>query len=93
MKVHVKLFGPFSLMSGRNEFEIQAVGESISVENFIPLLGTKLPHLKRSIKDIDADLFLKQRVLLVINGMPCSDKMQFIHDGDHIKVLTPVTGG
>ena len=93
MQVHVKLYGPFSSMSGRDEFEIQADGDIICVEDFISLLGRALPQLRRSIKDVDVDQFLKQRILLVINGMPCSDKLQFIHDGDHIKILTPVTGG
>jgi len=80
-------------MSGRDEFEIQADGDIICVEDFISLLGKKLPQLRRSIKDVDMDQFLKQRILLAINGMLCSDKLQFIHDGDHVKILSPVAGG
>lgn len=93
MRVTVKLYGPFSLMSGRNEFTIEAKEDDVSVEDFLSLLWRKLPQLRRSIKVVDVDQFLKQRILLVINNMPCSDKLQSIQDGDQIKILTPVAGG
>jgi molybdopterin converting factor small subunit len=93
MRVTVKLYGPFSLMSGRNEFAIEADEDTISVEDFLSLLGRKLPQLRRSIKNIEISQFLKQRILLVINGVPCSNKLESIQNGDMIKILTRVTGG
>jgi hypothetical protein len=80
-------------MSGRNEFAIEADEDTVSVEDFLSLLGRKLPQLRRSIKDVDVDQFLKQRILIIINGRPCSDKLQLIQHRDQIKILSPLTGG
>ena len=63
MRVTVKLYGPFSLMSGRNEFTFEAKEDDVSVEDFLSLLWRKLPQLRRSIKVVDVDQFLKQRIL------------------------------
>lgn len=93
MQVTVKLYGPFSLMSGRNEFKIEVGEDTVSVEDFLSLLGRRLPQLGRSIKNADVDQFLKQRILLVINDKPCYEKLQSIRDRDQIKILTPITGG
>ena len=93
MQVTVKLYGPFSLMSGRNKFAIETDEETISVEEFLFLLGRKLPQLERFLKNVEVNQLLKQRILLVINGVPCSDKLQSVQNGDLIKILTRVTGG
>lgn len=93
MKVHVKLYGPFSLMSGKNEFAIEAEKESINLEEFLSLLEARLPRLRRSMEDTDIEEFLKRRILLVVNDMPSYDKSTLISDGDQVKVLTPIAGG
>lgn len=93
MQVHVKLFGPFALMSGRKEFPVETDKETVSVKEFLSLLSAKLPRIKKSLEDVDMEQFLSQKMLLVVNGMPCSDPSKFLGDGDEIKILTPVAGG
>ena len=93
MQVHVKLFGPFALMSGRKEFPVETDKEILAVKDFLFLLSGKLPQLKKSLEDADMTTFLSHRVLLVINGMPCSDPLRLLGEGDEIKILTPVAGG
>lgn len=93
MQVHVKLFGPFALMSGRKEFPVETDKETLSVRDFLFLLSEKLPQIRTSLEDMDMDEFLSRRILLVLNGMPCSDPSKFLSEGDEIKILTPVAGG
>ena len=93
MQVNVKLYGPFSLMSGRDDFVIMVDEEAISVKDFLSLLSRKIPQFSRSLNSTDTEQFLKQRILLVINGTPCFEKLKLIHDGDQIQILTPVIGG
>ena len=93
MQVHVKLFGPFALMSGRKELPVETDTEVFTVEDFLFLLAGKLPQIRKSMEDVDVEQFLTRRVLLVINGMPCSDPSKLLREGDEIKILTPVAGG
>ena len=93
MRVQVKLFGPFALMSGRKEFPVETDKEVLTVKDFLFLLSRKLPQIRKSLEDVDMDQFLSRRVLLVLNGMPCSDPSKLLSEGDEIKILTPVAGG
>jgi molybdopterin converting factor small subunit len=93
MQINVKLYGHFSSMSGRRELTVDADEDVIRVDDFLWLLAGKMPHFSRSLNGINTEQFLKQRILLVINGTPCSDKMKLIHDGDQIQVLSPISGG
>ena len=93
MRVHVKLFGPFALMSGRKEFPVETDKEVLTVKDFLFLLSGKLPQIRKSLEDMEIEWFLSQRILLVINGMPCADKSKLLSEGDEIKILTPVAGG
>jgi molybdopterin converting factor small subunit len=93
MRVQVKLFGPFALMSGRKEFPVETDKKDLSVEDFLFLLSGKLPQIRKSLEDVGMEQFLSRRVLLVINGMPCADKSKLLSEGDEIKILTPVAGG
>lgn len=93
MRVHVKLFGPFALMSGRKEFPVETDTEVLTVKDFLFLLSGKLPQIRKSLEDVDMGQFLSRRVLLVINGMPCSDPSKLLREDDEIKILTPVAGG
>ena len=93
MRVEVRLYGPFSLMSGKKAFPIESGEEAIPVEKFLFLLAGKLPRLKRTMNGADLDRFLKQRIMLVINGVPCSQRTRLLHDGDQVQVFTPIAGG
>ena len=93
MEVQVKLFGPFALMSGRKEFPVETDKEILAVRDFLFLLSAKLPQIRKSLEDVDMKQFLSQRVLLAVNGMPCSDPSKLLGEGDEIKILTPVAGG
>ena len=93
MQVHVKLFGPFALMSGRKEFPVETDKETLSVRDFLFLLSEKLPQIRKSLEDLDMEQHLSRRVLLVVNGMPCSDPSKLLRGGDEVKILTPVAGG
>jgi molybdopterin converting factor small subunit len=93
MQVHVKLFGPFALMSGRKEFPVETDKQTLAVRDFLFLLSGKLPQISKSLEDVDMKQFLNRRVLLVVNGMPCSDPSKLLGEGDEIKILTPVAGG
>jgi len=93
VQVQVKLFGPFALMSGRKEFPVETDKETLAVRDFLFLLSAKLPQIRKSLEDVDMKQFLSQRVLLVVNGMPCSDPSKLLGEGDEIKILTPVAGG
>jgi molybdopterin converting factor small subunit len=93
MQVNVKLYGPFSLMSGRHEFTVNADEDVICVDDFLSLLARKIPHFSWSFNGTNTEQFLKQRILFVINGTPCSDKLKLIHDGDQIQILNPIAGG
>lgn len=93
MQVQVKLFGPFALMSGRKEFPVETDKETLAVRDFLFLLSAKLPQIRKSLEDVDMKQFLSRRVLLVVNGMPCSDPSKLLGEGDEIKILTPVAGG
>jgi molybdopterin converting factor small subunit len=63
------------------------------LKDFLSLLAKKMPQFRRTLNGMDLDLVLKQRILLVINGVPCADTLKAIQDGDHIQLLTPITGG
>jgi molybdopterin converting factor small subunit len=93
MKVHVKLFGPFALMSGRKEFPVETSEEILSVRDFLLLLSEKLPQIGKFMEGVDMEQVLSRRVLLVLNGIPCSDPSTLLGEGDEIKMLTPVAGG
>jgi molybdopterin converting factor small subunit len=93
MRVHVKLFGPFALMSGRKEFPLDTDRETLAVKDFLFLLAGKLPQIRNSLQDVDVEQFLSHRVLMVINGIPCPDPSTPLKEGDEIKILTPVAGG
>ena len=93
MQVKVKLYGPFRMMSGRDEFTVKADEDVIRVKNFLSLLAGKIPQFRRTLNTMNTEQFLKQRILLVINGTPCYDELKLIHDGDQIKILTIVSGG
>jgi molybdopterin converting factor small subunit len=93
MQVHVKLFGPFSLMSGRREFPVETDQETLAVRDFLFLLSGKLPQIRKVLEDVGMEQFMNRRVLLVVNGMPCSDPSKLLGEGDEIKILTPVAGG
>ncbi len=93
MQVNVKLYGHFSLMSGKREFAVKADEDVIRVDEFLSLLAKKIPHFSRYFNNMNMEQFLKQRILLVINGTPCSNKLKLIHDGDQIQLLNPIAGG
>lgn len=93
MQVQVRLYGPFSLMSGRREFPLETEGDEMEVGDFLDHLAGKLPQLKGALNAADREAFLKQKILLVVNGMPCAETSRLLHDGDRVQVLTPVSGG
>jgi molybdopterin converting factor small subunit len=93
MRVHVKLYGPFSLMTGRSKFSVEAQDNQISVKDFMVLLGKRLPRFGQAMSGLDDEVILGRRLFLLINGKPCSDASTVMYDGDQIQILTPVTGG
>jgi molybdopterin converting factor small subunit len=80
-------------MSGRKEFPVETHEEKVSVREFLILLSGKLPQVKKPLEEAGTAEFLRQRVLLVVNGMPCADPSRLLAEGDEIKILTPVAGG
>ncbi len=93
MQVNVKLYGPFRMMSGRGEIAVKADDDAICVKDFLSLLARKIPQFSRTLSSTNAEQFLKERILLLTNDMPCNDELKLIHDGDQIKILTIVSGG
>jgi len=93
LKIDVKLYGPFSLMSGRTEFHLDFQGESVSLESFFLVLCEKLPRFGAALRGSDPVQLLNQRILCMINESPCVDPSRILVDGDRIQILTPVSGG
>lgn len=91
--MHVRLYGPFSLASGRSNFPMERKGTELSVQDFLSSLAGRIPKIEQALKGETAEKILKQRLMLVINGEICLDKSKLIRDGDQIKILTPITGG
>ena len=68
-------------------------GEDNCVEDFFKLLFAKIPRMRGDWEGQDLGLFLKKRVLFIVNEEPCIDPYMSLKDGDRIQILTPVTGG
>lgn len=93
MQVHVKLYGPFSLMTGQKQFSMDIRQADISVEDFLGVLSNRMPRLGQVFNGSEMSRVLRSRMFLVINGSPCNNPNDMINDGDQVQVLTPVAGG
>ena len=93
MEVHVKLYGPFTFMSGRREFTLQINRENVNVNDFLTLLVKKIPKLKQALDGIDIEKTIRHRLMLMVNGKQFVNASNMIHDGDQVQLLTPVAGG
>lgn len=92
MRLDIRLYGPFSLASGRSSFSIDLPGEEISVRNLLPLLAARMPSIEKSLTAMECEEALKY-LLIVVNDEICTDGGKVLRHGDQIKVLTPVMGG
>lgn len=93
MRLDIRLYGPFSLASGRSSFSMDLAGEEITVRNFLPLLAARMPSIEKSLTAMECDEALRKYLLIVVNDDICTDAGKILRHGDRIKVLTPVTGG
>lgn len=93
MQVHIKLYGPYSMMAGKKQFTMNIEQSHISVEDFLNLLLKRMPKLQQVFDGKDIERVLKRRMFLVINGSPCSNLSGIINNGDQVQVLTPIAGG
>jgi len=80
-------------MTGRSQFAMDIESTGISVEEFLGLLGKRMPRFNQTINDMETGRVLRQKLLLTVNGEPCIDPTAMIRDGDQVQILTPVTGG
>ena len=93
MRLQVKLYGSFALMSGQRQFTLTAEGAQIRVADFLVLLGQRLVKFEALTAGRDPEQVLRQHLLLIVDGKPCRDRAAIIRDGAQIQLLTPVTGG
>ena len=93
MEIHVKLYGPLSLMVGKRSFMMKIDQVNVDVKDFITILGLRIPQFRRCLNDTNIEEILKQKILLIINDEPCACAAKIIKDGDKIQILTPIKGG
>jgi hypothetical protein len=93
MRLAIRLYGPFSLASGRSSFHMDLTGEEIPVRDFLPLLAARMPSIEASLTGMEPGEALKKYLLFVVNDEICTDAGRILRHGDRIKVLTPITGG
>jgi molybdopterin converting factor small subunit len=68
-------------------------GTEMKVEDFLPLLASRMPLAQKAMSGMGAEELLRKRMLLVINDEVCTDPSARIKDGDRIKILTQISGG
>jgi molybdopterin converting factor small subunit len=93
VRVRVKVYGPFSQASGRDSFSMDMEGMDMKVEDFLPLLASRMPLAQNAMSGMGAEELLRKRLLLVINDEVCTNPSGRIKDGDRIKILTQIAGG
>jgi molybdopterin converting factor small subunit len=92
MRLDIRLYGPFSLASGRSSFSTDLPSEEISVRDLFPLLAARVPSIGKFLTAMECEEALKY-LLIVVNDEICTDAGKILRHGDRIKVLTPVMGG